>query len=263
MSGNVTNNDADVGGLVGYNNHANIANCLFYGTVFSTHSQEDVFVGSSTLSWCKGAYHYYPDINTETWAIYEHIQYPYTVNISTEGPGTVDASYDGTYPGATVRLTPRGGALQSFSVYDADGKAVTLSGNATDGYTFTMPRRDVYVSAIFSEGTWPQQGTGSEADPYVIAGSGDWAEFAYKVNTGSNDFSGKFIRLDADISVQTMAGAYTSDTDTHPFCGTFDGGGHTLNINVTNQSRFGAPFKCVSGATIKNPPRHGHRQRHG
>ena len=236
MTGNVSNNDERVGGLVGFNHHGTVNYCVFYGTVITTHDQESVFVGKSWEGQYTYVYNGFPDA---LWywtnsSIYGHILNPYAVNIGAEGPGTVEASYRTTYPGSTVRLTPKGATLKSIAVTDADGKEITLSGNATDGYTFTMPRRDVNVVAIFSEGTWPHQGTGTEADPYVIAGSGDWAEFAYKVNTGSNDFSGKFIRLDADISVQTMAGAYTSDTDTHPFCGTFDGGGHTLNINVTN-----------------------------
>ncbi|MBQ9640126.1 MAG: hypothetical protein IJV06_00970 [Bacteroidaceae bacterium] len=45
---------------------------------------------------------------------------------------------------------------------------------------------------------------------------------------------------------------FSRDTDYKPFSCTFDGDGHTLTINRSKQSRFGAPFKCVSGATIKN-----------
>ena len=49
-----------------------------------------------------------------------------------------------------------------------------------------------------------------------------------------------------------MAGSYQADDNYQPFSGIFDGDGHTLTLNVSNQSRFAAPFKCVSGATIKN-----------
>ena len=251
MSGNVTNNDACVGGLVGYNHTSVIRGGVFYGKVISDHTQYNIYEGSSDGE-ASNLHQDYPGTRAETWAMYGHILNPYTVNISNEGPGVVEASYEGTYPGATITLTPKGATVQSVTVTDADGNNIAVSSNGTGGYTFSMPRRDVKVKAVFNSGTWPQQGEGTETSPYVIASNGDWAEFAYLVSIGSNNFSGKFIRLDADISVTTMAGAYTSDTEQHPFSGTFDGNGHTLTINVSKQSRFAAPFKCVSGATIKN-----------
>ena len=48
VSGNVTNNDAYVGGLVGYNNGGTIDNCTFYGTRNSTHSQNSICVGEQS-----------------------------------------------------------------------------------------------------------------------------------------------------------------------------------------------------------------------
>ena len=62
------------------------------------------------------------------------------------------------------------------------------------------------------------------------------------------------MKLTSDISVSTSAGSCNAADDTNykPFSGTFDGDGHTLTVNLSNQSRFGAPFKCVEGATIKN-----------
>ena len=251
MSGNVTNNDACVGGLVGYNHTSTIRGGVFYGRVISDHTQYNIYEGSSDGE-ASNLHQDYPGTRAETWAMYGHILNPYTVNISNEGPGVVEASYEGTYPGATITLTPKGATVQSVTATDADGNNIAVSSNGTGGYTFSMPRRDVKVKAVFSSGSWPQQGEGTETSPYVINSLDDWAEFAYLVSSGSNDFSGKFIRLDADISVTTMAGAYTSGTEHHPFSGTFDGDGHTLNINVSKQSRFAAPFKCVNGATIKD-----------
>jgi len=97
---------------------------------------------------------------------------------------------------------------------------------------------------------WPTQGAGTEESPYLISSADDWNTFATNVNNGIS-FSGKVIKLTNDISVTTMAGGYQDD-NYQPFSGTFDGGGHTLTLNVNNQSRFAAPFKCVSGATIRN-----------
>jgi len=98
---------------------------------------------------------------------------------------------------------------------------------------------------------WPASGTGTEAAPYLISSANEWYTFITNVING-NSYSGKYIQLTANISVTALAGFYHSDNDYHPFSGTFDGDGHTLTLNVSNQSRFAAPFKCVSGATIKN-----------
>ena len=94
-------------------------------------------------------------------------------------------------------------------------------------------------------------GTGTADNPYTISTQDEWDAFCSSVSSGNN-YSGKYVKLTSDISVSTMAGAYQADDNCQPFSGTFDGDGHTLTLNVNNQSRFAAPFKCVSGATIKN-----------
>ena len=88
-----------------------------------------------------------------------------------------------------------------------------------------------------------------------IASKADWDAFCETVNYGY-DYSGQTVTMTADIGsvnspVTTMCGVYTNESDTKPFSGTFDGQGHTLTINLTNQSRFAAPFKCVEGAVIE------------
>lgn len=89
-----------------------------------------------------------------------------------------------------------------------------------------------------------------------IASKADWDAFCETVNYGY-DYSGQTVTMTADIGsanspVTTMCGVYTNESDTKPFSGTFDGQGHTLTINLTNQSRFAAPFKCVDGAVIED-----------
>ena len=114
---------------------------------------------------------------------------------------------------------------------------------------------DFWVRAVlafdFTVPVWPTQGAGTVDDPYIISSAEDWNDFAYNVRIGRS-YSGQYVKLTSDISVSTMAGAYQADDNCQPFSGTFDGDGHTLTINLSNQSRFAAPFKCVSGATIKN-----------
>ena len=45
--------------------------------------------------------------------------------------------------------------------------------------------------------------------------------------------------LAADIGITTTVG-----TSAHPFCGVFDGGGHTLTANLSGTDYFVAPFSA-------------------
>lgn len=96
-------------------------------------------------------------------------------------------------------------------------------------------------------------GSGTQADPYVISSDGEWNLFANNVNNG-NTYSGKHLRLDADINVSIMAG-----TNDSPFSGTFDGNCHTMVLSINGTGTGGghpniavAPFRYVNGATFKN-----------
>lgn len=93
----------------------------------------------------------------------------------------------------------------------------------------------------------PLQGTGTEQDPYLISSEADWYYLANKVNNG-NDYSGKFFRQTADISVTTMVGV----SDLWSFSGTYDGDGKTLNLNLDTTTPHTAPFRFIANATIKN-----------
>ena len=95
-------------------------------------------------------------------------------------------------------------------------------------------------------------GTGTKGDPYTIGSTGDWNTLASYVGYG-HTFSGQFVKLGGDISVETMVGT----GDTNSFQGTFDGGSHTLTFTKgTAQNVFDedhcAPFRHVKNAVIKN-----------
>ena len=95
-------------------------------------------------------------------------------------------------------------------------------------------------------------GTGTEGDPYTIGSTGDWNTLASYVGYG-HTFSGQFVKLGGDISVETMVGT----GDTNSFQGTFDGGSYTLTFTKgTAQNVFDedhcAPFRHVKNAVIKS-----------
>ncbi|MBQ5540979.1 MAG: BspA family leucine-rich repeat surface protein, partial [Bacteroidales bacterium] len=99
------------------------------------------------------------------------------------------------------------------------------------------------------------KGSGTETDPYLIESESDWNTFASDVN-GGYPYSGKYVKLVADISVSTMVGASTHPYDVgviKPFAGTFDGNGKTLVIDIKDvEDAYIAPFRFLDGATIKN-----------
>ena len=70
-------------------------------------------------------------------------------------------------------------------------------------------------------------------------------------NDTYNRFSGKTVRLGANITVTRMAGS-----SNHDFCGTFDGDGHTLTVNISSDditdgsTQYVAPFH--SPAAFRN-----------
>ena len=57
-------------------------------------------------------------------------------------------------------------------------------------------------------------GSGTADDPYLISSTEDWNTFANNVNNGTS-YSGKTVKLNADISVTTMVGRWRSHAERH------------------------------------------------
>ena len=58
------------------------------------------------------------------------------------------------------------------------------------------------------QGAWAWTGSGTESDPYQISTADDWITLCNNVNNNSSNYSGKFFKLMADITVQeTITGA--------------------------------------------------------
>ena len=266
MTGNVTNNDADVGGIVGYNSSSgNINHVTFYGTRSSTHSQDNEYVGDQdgTLtnqhgsdlqnndilaSYIASISDYYEDMYKNA------VQYPFSVSCRNVGAGTIVANPEKTRATQTVTLTwAQNMTLEQFSVKTVDGNSISMSGNNTDGYSFSMPARDVNVTAIFNTTDWDDEQKGTATDPYIIDKTNEWNEFVTHVNNGKS-YSGKYIKLTADIDVTTMAGVVSGNQQQKPFSGIFDGGGHTITATISDivDNQGTALFKYINGATIKN-----------
>ena len=229
----VQNHDADVGGIVGYNSGGcTINHCTFYGEVSSVHSQDNEYVGDQNGNlWNQ---HSYDDLSNDAilrnylnsfsgYDLYRYaVQYPYTVNVSNNGYGALEATAPGARQGKTVTLRKAyGSSVESITVQDPWGRNLSVSGNANSGYTFTMPRCDVTVSVRFSGNSLLSAHKGSASDPYTIGSSDDWNAFAYYVNHGNN-FSGKYVKLTKDITISKTVGlGKESIFSERPFSGTF------------------------------------------
>ena len=82
---------------------------------------------------------------------------------------------------------------------------------------------------------------------FKIYTADDWMTFVQKVA----DADGKAVKamLMADITVTDMVG----QKESVPFCGVFEGNGHTLTFNKSNgNENYIAPFRYVKNATIRN-----------
>ena len=102
---------------------------------------------------------------------------------------------------------------------------------------------------LMGQGASAWSGSGNSAsDPILIANANDWNTLATNVASGTN-YSGKYFKLTADITVTTIVGSYSG---TKTFNGTFDGGGHTLTFNYTATAENTAPFAYLKNATIQN-----------
>ena len=112
------------------------------------------------------------------------------------------------------------------------------SGNAYTGNGVTIPANATLRT--YSPDDFAETGT----NEYTIKTATGWGVFCdlLAAADGKAFFSGKTVKLANDISVTRMASA-----DYHDFCGTFDGGGHTLTFNATATDNYLAPFRNVLG----------------
>lgn len=80
-----------------------------------------------------------------------------------------------------------------------------------------------------------------------ITSAADWDAFASRVNRGIDAYEDLTVTLAADINVTNMVGIVSC-----PFSGTFEGGGHSLVVDISTGGAAGATFGNIRGATIRN-----------
>ena len=130
---------------------------------------------------------------------------------------------------------------------------LNLGSQVRDYGLVTVYKNGIQFDGKYYSAATTLSGTGTEDDPYIISTAGAWDEFAQTVNNGTNNFSGKYVRLALSISVSEMVGA----SETNSFQGTFLGNGQTLTFTKGSaDAAFGeencAPFRYTKNATIQN-----------
>ena len=130
---------------------------------------------------------------------------------------------------------------------------------------------------------------GSKANPYTISNQQEWNDFAYSVYSGTNNYSGKYVKLLTDsivintgnggqhvgtkgslnfgatVSIPSsgtgapdnigynFAGDISKDSNVNNFRGTFDGNGHYITINYVSGGYYRvSAFPNAAYATFKN-----------
>ena len=187
---------------------------------------------------------------------------PYTLTLS----DNISATGITTTIGGTEYFLS--GTIVTLGYTLADGyifNGYIVNGTAIDGNTFTMPAADVAVSAATTD-LWgiADDADGSEAHPYIITTAAGLDLLATNVNSGINEYGGKYFKLGADIDYQptTAWDDATSTEDNYTaignegkaFCGIFDGDGHTVSgirIYQPNEEYQGL-FGRVWAGVVKN-----------
>ena len=103
---------------------------------------------------------------------------------------------------------------------------------------------------VLSSTLWVEKASAAKVVFVAIHNTEDWTKFRDEVARAKGQYWVD-ARLEADITVDGTIG-WTEDA---PFRGTFDGNGHTMNVNISgdvHNVRAVAPFRYVGDATIKD-----------
>lgn len=165
--------------------------------------------------------------------------YDYTGSVI---PVTYGMTFEGT------ALTETTDFIASFTPSPVKEKGVytlTLSGNNSHNYYGSVSQTFTVIDGYL-------EGEGTAEDPYLIEDEHDWSVLTNKVDYGTGVDS--YYKLTADLNIAEGEPINTIiGTTEHPFRGHFDGGWHTLTININRTGLiYAAPFGVVDGATIEN-----------
>ena len=121
---------------------------------------------------------------------------------------------------------------------------VTGTGNYKGSQTFAFS----IINGEVLNGYTFETGTDEEGTFYMINNAEDFQRLAAFVNSAENVSAGKrFVQMN-NLTINTTVG----DSDKKNFQGIYDGGHHTLTLDLTATANDCAPFATLKDATVKN-----------
>ena len=123
-----------------------------------------------------------------------------------------------------------------------------------------LPQKMVAQSVSVWDGTsaiWTQ-GSGTEADPYLIETAQNLAWISEMVNNGVTTYSGVWFKLTTDLNMHNITWVPIGNSTTNCFCGKFDGDNHFIDsVSVTGSYTYAGLFGITgAGADILNVGAH-------
>lgn len=234
------------------------------GTILTiTFEVKDGATGSASFTFAAYSASYLPEGADDTVSVSSisgtgssTVLVDYTVSVGTVTNGTVTTSPSGVVaPGATVTVTAtpnEGYELDKISATQADGTAVTVSGN-----TFTMPSANVTVTATFKLKTYTvtvgSVTNGTVAVDKTSGNMGDTITITATPNTGFNlsafsvtDASGKAITVTKDGNKATFKMPASNVT----VSATFAGKSYDITKESVTGGKLEAPASASYGASV-------------
>ncbi len=221
-----------------YVSSATIKNLHTAGTVKGSGRFMSGFIGFSTGS-----------------VMIENCRSSVTLNSSVSGDascGGIIGAINGS-SNVVIRNTKFEGSFEGSNCHSNGGFVGWNNSTVTIENCFFAPEH--ITTGIYQCGTWGRGGTFTIINSHatreysafvIIRNASDWHNFAVMVNNAVNQYWVD-ARLEADIETSEIVGV----TEGAAYRGTFDGNGHTLTFNKSDDYEM-APFRYVGDATIKN-----------
>ena len=141
------------------------------------------------------------------------------------------------------------GKITLNSITFAEGKQFVIDGTATIATSSNIGGKKIVP---YTTEQLPLSGAGTLENPWRITSVADWNVLAQNIIAG-NSYSGEYVQLDADIEITRVVGGHEGNgVNDRPFSGTFLGNNKTITAAFSSITWGAAPFRYISGATIKN-----------
>jgi len=181
-------------------------------------------------------------------------------------PTTADITLIATYDDGTTKTINDGFSITIYGddytvspdqtqIRETDDSLLVSYGGAWTKFDVSMIKED-FLSYL--------TGSGTEADPYIIATPLDFRNFSKAfentIGENSNDTNvmgkGCFFKQTADIDMTQLEAEYTYEGTIaasdykYGFAGVYDGGGHTLNVDFTAEGGSVSIFPYLNGVVM-------------